>query len=67
MANPGAHQVQHLPSRGQPLSVKISQGGDKAVVDVRYEPGVGVEVSVRVGVELRSAFVAEDEPFDALG
>lgn len=67
MANPRAHQIQDFHFRSKNLPVQIGELRDEFVVDVSYEPRVGVEFSVGGFVEFRSVLSGEDEPPDSAG
>lgn len=67
VADPGAHEVQHVPPGAEAVPVEVCERGDEAVVHVRHEARERVEVAVRPRVQLRAALGREYQAPDAAG
>lgn len=67
VADPGAHEVQHVPPGAEALPVEARERGDEAVVHVRHQARERVEVAVRPRVQLRAALGREHLAPDAAG
>ena len=67
VADPGAHEVQHVPPGAEAVPVEVRERGDEAVVHVRHQARERVEVAVRPRVQLRAALGREHQAPDAAG
>nr|GMD01199.1 protein argonaute 4-like [Ipomoea batatas] len=57
-------KIKNLPLRSQTLPIQIRQRGYEIVVNMGHESRVGVEFSIRQRVQLRPAFLAQNQSFD---